>query len=287
VGANPWREAAELPESIPERIRHYVLDGSDRDLQRLLSVAEVQAESARTAIGRIGDIAGWRAIECGCGPLGCLAVLSDLVGPGGTVVGVDFSEATVERARSVVAVLGIGNVEVVAGDVHEFDVADVGGPFDLGYTRAFLMHQADPERTLRKIAGMLRPGGWLLVQEPLRTPPPQSYPPVGAIGRYWGLMHEAAARSGVAPDAVENLRASAARAGFEIAGARGFFNVMEPPVGFDIHASAVAALKSRLVGTGVAAGPEVDELELSLRRAASTDGWLTSPFMLDLALRKG
>jgi len=40
------------------------------------------------------------------------------------------------------------------------------------------------------------------------------------------------------------------------------------------------------VGTGVATGPEVDELELSLRRAASTDGWLTSPFMLDLALRK-
>jgi SAM-dependent methyltransferase len=277
---------AELPESIPERIRHYVLDGSDRDLRRLLSVAEVQAESARTAIGRIGDIAGWRAIECGCGPLGCLAVLSDLVGPCGTVVGVDFSEATAERARSVVAVLGIGNVEVVAGDVHEFDVSDVGGPFDLGYTRAFLMHQADPGRTLRKIAGMLRPGGWLLVQEPLRTPPPQSYPPVGAVGRYWELMHEAAARSGVAPDAVENLRASAARAGFEIAGARGFFNVMEPPVGFDIHASAVAALKSRLVGTGVATGPEVDELELSLRQAASTDGWLTSPFMLDLALRK-
>jgi protein-L-isoaspartate O-methyltransferase len=52
---------------------------------------------------------GW-AIECGCGPLGCLAVLSELVGPGGTVVGVDFSQATVQRARSVVAVLGIGVV---------------------------------------------------------------------------------------------------------------------------------------------------------------------------------
>ena len=79
----------------------------------------------------------------------------------------------------MVAVLGIGNVEVVAGDVHEFDMAGAGGPFDLGYTRAFLMHQAD------------------------------------------------------------------------------------------IHASAVAALKSRLVGTGVASGSEVDELELSLRQAAS------------------
>ncbi|HEY2306132.1 MAG TPA: class I SAM-dependent methyltransferase [Streptosporangiaceae bacterium] len=254
---------------------------------RLLSVAEVQAESARAAIRRIGDIGGWRAIECGCGPLGCLAVLSELVGPAGTVVGVDFSQATVERARSVLALLGIGNAEVVAGDVHEFDAVGPGGPFDLGYTRAFLMHQADPERTLRTIAGMLRPGGWLIVQEPLRTPPPQSYPHVGAVGRYWELMHEAAAKSGVAPDAIENLGVSAVRVGFEVAAANGFFNVMEPSVGFDIHASAVAALKSRLVGTGVAAGSEVDELERSLRQAASVDnGWLTSPFMLDLTLRK-
>jgi SAM-dependent methyltransferase len=276
-----------MPESIPERIRHYVLDGSDRDLRRLLSIAEMQAESARAAIRGIGDITGWRAIECGCGPLGCLAVLSDLVGPGGAVVGVDFSQATVERARSVVAVLGIGNVEVVAGDVHEFDAAGAGGPFDLGYTRAFLMHQADPERTLRKIGAMLRPGGWLIVQEPLRTPPPRSYPHVAAVGRYWELMHEAAAKSGVAPDAVENLPAAAARAGFEVAVANGFFNVVEPPVGFDIHASAVAALKTRLVGTGVAAGAEVDELEQTLRQAESgQDGWVTSPFMLDLTLRK-
>jgi ubiquinone/menaquinone biosynthesis C-methylase UbiE len=116
-----------LPESIPERIRRYVLDGSDQDLRRLLSVAEVQAESARAAIRRVEDIAGWRAIECGCGPLGCLAVLSELAGPDGAVVGVDVSQATAERARSVLAVLGIGNVEVVAGDVHGFDVAGAGG----------------------------------------------------------------------------------------------------------------------------------------------------------------
>jgi hypothetical protein len=107
------------------------------------------------------------------------------------------------------------------------------------------------------------------------------------MGRYWELMHEAAAKSGVAPDAVENLPAAAARAGFEVAVANGFFNVVEPPVGFDIHASAVAALKTRLVGTGVAAGAEVDELEQTLRQAASgQDGWVTSPFMLDLTLRK-
>jgi len=63
--------------------------------------------------------------------------------------------------------------------------------------------------------------------------------------------------------------------------------VMEPLVDFDINASAVAALKGRLVATGVPVGAEVDELERSLRQAAAAkDGWLTSPFTLDLTLHK-
>jgi ubiquinone/menaquinone biosynthesis C-methylase UbiE len=61
--------------------------------------------------------------------------MAEMVGPAGRVVGVDFSEPTAERARSVVAALELGNVEVVAGDIHELDAAAVGGPFDLAYTR--------------------------------------------------------------------------------------------------------------------------------------------------------
>lgn len=276
-----------MTEPLRERIRHYVLDGSDRDLRRLLSIAELQADSARAAIRRIGDVENWRAVECGCGPLGCLAVLSELVGPGGTVVGVEFNDATVERARSVIAALGMDNVEVVAADVNDFDASAVGGPFDLAYTRLFLMHQTDPERTLARIAGMLKPGGWLIAQEALRVPPPQSYPHVEALGRYWELLHEAAARSGVAPDAVENLHASAGRAGLELVRTGGLFNVVRPSVGFEIHASTVAAGKSRVVERGLATDSEVDGLEASLREAAADEhGWVTSPFLLDLALRK-
>ena len=275
-----------MTESLRERIRHYVLDGSDRDLRRLLTIAEVQADSARSAILRIGDFTGKRAVECGCGPLGSLAVLSEVVGSEGTVLGIDFSAATIERARSVLATLGIDNVEVVAGDVNGIDSSALGA-FDLAYTRAFLMHQVDPTATLLRIAQLLRPGGWLVAQEPLRTPPPTSYPRVDALGRYWELMHQAAAKSGVAPDGVENLTAAASRAGFEVLTIGGFFNVVHPTVGFEIHASAVAALKDRLIGSSVATGEEVDDLEESLRAAASNDsGWVATPFMFDLAMQK-
>ena len=85
-------------------------------------------------------------IDCGCGPLGGLAVLSEMVGPAGRVVGVDLSPATVQRARAVVSALGLGNVEVIAGGLHDLDSAALGGPFDLAFTRLFLMHQPDPVR---------------------------------------------------------------------------------------------------------------------------------------------
>src|SRR6478736_610113 len=69
--------------------------------------------------------------------------------------------------------LRLDNVEVVCGDVHDLDSAALGGPFDLAYTRLFLMHQRDPGKTLSHIAGLLRPGGWVVAQEALRFPPPR------------------------------------------------------------------------------------------------------------------
>ena len=38
-----------MAEGVIERVSHYILDGSDQDLRRLLSIAERQAETARTA----------------------------------------------------------------------------------------------------------------------------------------------------------------------------------------------------------------------------------------------
>jgi ubiquinone/menaquinone biosynthesis C-methylase UbiE len=89
------------------------------------------AEPARTALRRSGIQAGWKVIECGCGPVGGLVVMAQMVGPAGPVVGVDSSQPTVQRARSVVETLGLRNVEIVAGDVNELDTPAVGGPFDL------------------------------------------------------------------------------------------------------------------------------------------------------------
>jgi hypothetical protein len=55
------------------RVSRYILDGTDPDLRRLLSIAERSAELASRALSRAGVSAGWAAIDCGCGPVDALA----------------------------------------------------------------------------------------------------------------------------------------------------------------------------------------------------------------------
>ena len=275
-----------MAEAVAERVRRYIFDGTDQDLRRLLSISELSAEMARAAFRRVGLQAGWHAIDCGCGPIGGLAVMAEMAGPAGQIVGVDFNEAAVQRARTVVSALELGNVEVIAGDLHEVDPATLGGPFDLAYTRLFLMHQADPVRTLRRIAGLLRPGGWLVAQEALHSPPPRSHPHLEALSGYWNLVYEVLDRAGVPAGAVEDLPRSARQAGLEVAGTNGCFLTMDPAVGFEVHAASLAAVRERATRLGIAAG-RVDDLVRDIR-AAKGGGyeWVSSGFVLDLTLRK-
>jgi SAM-dependent methyltransferase len=275
-----------MSETIGERTRRYLLDSSDEDLQRLLKIAELSAEPTGTALRKIGIKPGWRVIDCGCGPLGALAVMAEMVGPEGQVVGIDFSEAAVQRARSIVSTLGLDNVEVRVGDLHDVDGQALGGAFDLAFTRLFLMHQRDPARTMERIAALLRPGGWIVAHEALRSPPPRSSPQLDALTTYWELLYDVVERLAPREGSVEELARRARDLGFEVVETSGFFQVVPPALGFDLHASTIAAAKSRVIQSGVASGDEIDALERALR--AAQDGgydWVTTPFYLALTVR--
>jgi SAM-dependent methyltransferase len=276
-----------VSEEIADRIDQYILDGSDEDLRRLLKISTLTADMARNGIRRVGVEHGWRAIECGCGPLGALPVLAEMVGPTGQAVGIDFNESTVERARSVLGELGIANAQVLAGDVHDLDLAALGGPFDLAYTRCFLMHQADPARCLRAVADLLRPGGWIVAQEPLRFPAPLSYPPLEALGTYWDLMHEVMEGAGIPHGLVDSLPRFARSVGLEAVAASGSFRLNEPELALDVHGATLAAFRDRALGSGIVTTHEIDALLAALRvDPAKPLEWVSSPLFLDLTFCK-
>jgi SAM-dependent methyltransferase len=277
-----------MTEARAERPGRYSLDGGDQDLRRLARISELSANALRAALRRVQIRGGWKAIECGCGPIGGLAVLGEMVGPSGRVVGVDFNESAVLRARSAVAALGLDNVEVVAGDVNDLlDLAALGGPFDLAYTRCFLMHQRDPAETLGRIAELVRPGGWIVLQEPLRTPAPRSHPHLDALGDYWELLHTLLQRAGVPQCSVEELPHLAAAAGLEVHEADGYFSNMAPDEGFELHAGTLTAIRESVTQSGIATAEQLDELLTALRATNHAQyQWVSTPFFFDLVLRK-
>jgi len=98
-----------MSDTIADRVRHYALDGRDADLRRLVGVSHVSAEMARSAFRRIGVREGWKAIECGCGPIGGLAVI-----------------ATDDRELTVVNLVGPVNLDKLAKLEGQFGVPELG-----------------------------------------------------------------------------------------------------------------------------------------------------------------
>jgi SAM-dependent methyltransferase len=274
--------------AVAARVGRYILDGSDADLRRLLDIAQISEDAAQAALSSVGVQEGWRALECGCGPIGALPVLADLVGPSGRVLGLDFVESTVRRARSVIAELALDNVDVRVADVNAPGFsAIVGDPVDLAFTRCFLMHQRDLTDTITRIAGVVRPGGWIVAQEPMRSPVPRSHPELGALATYWELVHQTMESAGASPRTVDDLREAALAAGLEVVRLSGFFLPLEPARGFEVHAATAAAAKERAVSAGIATEGEIDRLVADLRAAMHGDyEWVSTPFFLELIARK-
>jgi SAM-dependent methyltransferase len=276
-----------MADAITERVWRYMLDGGDDDLRRLLRISKLMADPARDALRRSGVGEGCSAIECGCGPIGALPELAELVGPTGRVTGVDLNPNAVARARTALTELRLENVDVLVADVNKLDDAGTQGPFDLAYSRCFLMHQPDPVGTLTQIARQLKPGGWIIAQEPLGMPPPQAAPPLECLAAYWQILHELLEHAGVPPLTAARLPVLALEAGLEVTHAGGVFNLIPPKQGLELHADTFEAIRERALAAEIVSPERFDERLRELRTApAHSYTLVTSPFFIDIALYK-
>jgi SAM-dependent methyltransferase len=114
------------------------------------------------------------------------ALLAELVGPEGHVVGIDFSGAQLTRARERLAGSG------TSASFVEASATDTGlppGSFDLVYCRYLLLHLPDPERALGEMRSLLKPEG-ILVCEDADVTSAGSEPPsaLAAFADLWGRL---------------------------------------------------------------------------------------------------
>ena len=141
-------QAAEGPE--------YVLGHSRGELKRLALQGRIYENATLDMLEQAGIGPGLRVLDVGCGAGDVSLLAARLVGPTGSVTGVDRVAAAIATARNRAASSGLGNVEF---SQEGLEGQDVTRPFDAVIGRFILMHQDDPAELLAQCAARVRPGG--------------------------------------------------------------------------------------------------------------------------------
>lgn len=137
----------------------YLLGRAEAEEVRLKRQIANLAPDSDAQFDKIGIKPGERVVDLGCGPGGVLHLLGKRVGTEGSVLAIERSSHFVEQARRFVSDHALAQVEVREGDAY-----DTGLPrrsFDGAHMRLVLVNVPEPERIVREMVALVRPGGWV------------------------------------------------------------------------------------------------------------------------------
>ncbi len=231
----------------------YLLDNSqDEAGRRLSALSKLFDPGTFRHLDSLGLGPGWRCWEVGAGGPGVAAWMAGRVGAAGSVLATDI------------------DVSWMTGRAVDFEIRrhDVGedppppGPFDLVHARLVLVHVPRREEALAAMVGVLRPGGWLLVED--ADPALQ---PLTCIDE-WGPDQRLAnklrrdfrtllTRQGADVAYGRTLPRALRRSGLVDVAADAFFPVGGPACTL-LEEATVEQMRHRLVAAGLATDAEID-----------------------------
>jgi SAM-dependent methyltransferase len=133
----------------------YLLDNQQVEAgQRLNALSALFDSSTCRHLTAVGLAAGWRVWEVGAGGPTVAAWVAGQVGPQGRVLATDIDTDRLDGATTY---------EVLRHDVGLDPPPD--GPFDLVHARLVLVHVPQRDQALTAMLSVLRPGGWLVLEE--------------------------------------------------------------------------------------------------------------------------
>jgi ubiquinone/menaquinone biosynthesis C-methylase UbiE len=140
----------------------YILGHSQEEMRRLMLQATILRPFTERLLRNAEIGPGMRVLDLGCGAGDVSMLAAELVGPSGSVVGIDRSPQVIALARTRAQAAGLRQVIFKEVPLHTFSDPDT---FDCVIGRYFLVHQSDPVDFLRTAARLVRPGGIIAFHE--------------------------------------------------------------------------------------------------------------------------
>jgi ubiquinone/menaquinone biosynthesis C-methylase UbiE len=140
----------------------YAFGRSRAEYDRLIEQGELFRPLTERMLRAAGITRGMQVLDVGCGVGDVSFLVAALVGPEGSVVGVDLDAEAIKLAEKRRAAQGITNVEFRQSDAR---LVDGGRLFDAAVGRFVLMFMSDPTAALQQIAELIRPGGIVAFHE--------------------------------------------------------------------------------------------------------------------------
>jgi SAM-dependent methyltransferase len=252
-------------EPTNQRDRAYVLGSDPEELARLDRQAASIERATKVLLQAAGVSVGMRALDLGTG-LGHVArLIGQLVGPSGSVVGIDRSEEALRVARRRVEDAGDTHVSFVTGSVNDWQAPE---PFDAIVGRLLLFHVADPVAVVRRQLGNLRVGG-LFVAIDFDVCAARAEPPVSLVADAVGWVVRAFQVGGASPEIGPRLALVLERAGVQAVSSFGVQSYLAPhdPAGPASLAGVVRSLAPVILQSGIASSEELG-IETLERRIA-------------------
>jgi len=235
--------------------RTYVLGNEPEELARLDRQAAFIDRPTRLLLQAAGIAPGMRVLDLGTG-LGHVArLIASLVGPQGSVVGIDQSGAALTEARRRDSTPGSANLTYIEGDATRWVSPE---PFDAVVERLVLFHVADPVAVVRHHRQNLRRDGLFVSIEfdigGARTEPPV---PLAAEALRW--VDEGFIAGGASPRIGARVGLILRDAGLQQVANYGVQAYLPPddPAGPALLAGVVRSLAPVLVARGIATGHEL------------------------------
>jgi SAM-dependent methyltransferase len=128
-----------------------------QELERLQAIEQFFDPASRKRIESTGISKDWRCLEVGAGAGAIAQWMATVVGDNGTVVAVDLDTRFLTNLQS-------SNLKVVEADIRHLSL---DYPlFDLIHARYVLIHLPDFQVALSRMLDLLKPGGWIAIEEP-------------------------------------------------------------------------------------------------------------------------